>query len=316
VTLLAFCRTCCADVYAAKGRIDAAEEELLTAIRELTEADQRSRCLHPAVRLAEIRVLQGRFAEAQRLLSGFDDDPDAVAAAVSLRLARGDAAAAEELLERRLDEVGRSNLLAAPLLGQLVEARLARNQLDQAREAAALLAKLADVSGRRERVEALAGLARARVAARSGDVAAADLFRRALNAFAALGLRLEAARARLELAQVLAEIAPGAAADVARRSRDGLDALGAVREADAAAALMRSLGVTGRTGPRQVGLLSKRETEVLRLLSEGLSNKEIAARLFISPKTAEHHLGRIYDKLGVKARSEKTAYAVRYLGPE
>jgi ATP/maltotriose-dependent transcriptional regulator MalT len=313
VTLLAFCRTCCADVYAAKGRIDAAEEELLTAIRELTEADQRSRCLHPAVRLAEIRVLQGRFDEAQRLLSGFDDDPDAVAAAVSLRLARGEATAAEELLERRLDEVGRSNLLAAPLLGRLVEARLARRQVDQARDAAALLAKLADVSGR-ERVAALAELARARVAAHSGDAAAADHFRQALNAFAALGLRLETARARLELAQVLAEIAPGAAADVARRSRDELDALGAIREADAAAALMRSLGVMGRTGPRQVGLLSKRETEVLRLLSEGLSNKEIAARLFISPKTAEHHLGRIYDKLGVKARSEATAYAVRYLG--
>lgn len=312
-TLLAFCRTCCADVYAAKGRIDAAEEELLTAIRELTEADQRSRCLHPAVRLAEIRVLQGRFDEAERLLSGFEDDPDAVAAAVSLRLARGDAGAAEELLERRLDEVGWSNLLAAPLLGQLVEARLVSNQVDRAREAAALVATLADVSGR-ERVAALAELARARVAARSGDGGAADLFRRALNAFAALGLRLESARARLELAQVLAEIAPGAAADVARRSRDELDALGAIREADAAAALMRSLGVMGRTGPRQVGLLSKRETEVLRLLSEGLSNKEIAARLFISPKTAEHHLGRIYDKLGVKARSEATAYAVRYLG--
>jgi hypothetical protein len=263
VTLLAFCRTCCADVYAAKGRIDAAEEELLTAIRELTEADQRSRCLHPAVRLAEIRVLQGRFDEAEQLLSGFDDDPDALTAAVSLRLARGDAAAAEELLERRLDEVGPSNLLAAPLLGQLVEARLGRNRLDQAREAAAALAEVAAVSGR-ERVDALAKFAHARVAVRSGDSEAANLFRQALNAFAALGLRLEAARARLELAQALAGISPGAAADVARRSRDELDGLGATRDADAAAAFMRSLGVRGRTGPRGLGLLTRREREVLR----------------------------------------------------
>lgn len=82
-----------------------------------------------------------------------------------------------------------------------------------------------------------------------------------------------------------------------------------------AAALMRSLGVAGRTGPKGLGLLSKRETEVLRLVSEGLSNKQIAARLFISPKTAEHHLGRIYEKLGVKARSEAAAYAIRHLGP-
>jgi ATP/maltotriose-dependent transcriptional regulator MalT len=314
VTLLAFCRTCCADVYAADGRIDAAEKELLTAIRELTEADQRSRCLHPAVRLAEIRIMQGRFDEAERLLSGFDDDPDAVAAAVSLRLARGDAEAAEELLVRRLDEIGGSNLLAAPLLGQLVEARLARDHVDQAGEAAVQLAKLADGSGR-ERMAALGDLAHARVAARRGDIAAADLFRQALNAFAALGLRLETARTRLELAQVLAEISPGAAADVAHRSRDELDALGATREAAMAAALMRSLGVAGRTGPKGLGLLSKRETEVLRLVSEGLSNKQIAARLFISPKTAEHHLGRIYEKLGVKARSEAAAYAIRHLGP-
>ena len=90
VTLLAFCRTCCADVFAANGRVDAAEEELVAAIRELTDAGQRSRCA-PAARLAGIRVLQGRFDEAEQLLTGFEDDPDAIRVAVAMRLARGEA---------------------------------------------------------------------------------------------------------------------------------------------------------------------------------------------------------------------------------
>ena len=315
ITLLAFCRTCCADVFAANGRIDAAEGELLAAIRELTDAGQRSRCGHPAARLAEIRVLQGRFDEAEQLLDGFEDEPEAVAAAASLRIARGEPSAAEELLGRRLDEVGRSSLLAAPLYGQLVEASLAAGRIDDARAAAAWLARIAEGSGR-ERVEALALLARARVGAAAGDPDAVELLRAALNAYAALGLRLDAARARLELARALASESPDAAVDVAKRARNELDALGASREADAAAALMRSLGAKGRAGPKAVGLLSRREVEVLRLLGDGLSNREIAERLFISPKTAEHHVSRIYGKLGLSTRAEAAAYAVRNLGDE
>lgn len=143
-----------------------------------------------------------------------------------------------------------------------------------------------------------------------------ELLRAALNAYAALGLRLDAARTRLELARVLAGESPDAAVDLAKRARNELDALGASREADAAAALMRSLGAKGRAGPKALGLLSRRELEVLRLLGEGLSNREIAERLFISPKTAEHHVSRIYAKLDLSTRAEAAAYAVRSLGDE
>jgi DNA-binding CsgD family transcriptional regulator len=80
--------------------------------------------------------------------------------------------------------------------------------------------------------------------------------------------------------------------------------------------LMRALGAKGRAGPRAAELLTRRETEVLRLLAEGLTNREIAARLFISPKTAEHHVGRLYAKLGVGSRAEAAAYAARNLGAE
>ena len=55
---------------------------------------------------------------------------------------------------------------------------------------------------------------------------------------------------------------------------------------------------------------------MLRLLGEGLSNAEIAERLFISPKTAEHHVSRIYARLGVRSRAEAAAWAARNLGPE
>ena len=79
---------------------------------------------------------------------------------------------------------------------------------------------------------------------------------------------------------------------------------------------MRSLGAKGRAGPRAAGLLTRREVEVLRLLGEGLTNAEIARRLFISPKTAEHHVSRVFAKLGLTKRSEAAAYAVRHLGPE
>jgi DNA-binding CsgD family transcriptional regulator len=315
ITLLAFCRTCCADVFAANGRIDAAEEELVAAIRELTEAGQRSRCVHPATRLAEIRVLQGRFDEAEQLLAGFEDDPDAIRVAVAMRVARGDARTAEALVVRRLDEIGWTNLLAAPLLEQLVQARLADERVEEAREAAETLAAIAGPSGR-ERVEAAAALARGRVASVAGDADAVNILQQAVNGFAGLGLRLLAAQARLELARALAVQSPPAAIETARHARNELEALGASREADAAAALMRSLGARGRAGPRSLGSLSRRETEVLRLLGEALSNREIADRLFISPKTAEHHVSRIYGKLGLKSRAEAAAYAVRTLGAE
>jgi DNA-binding NarL/FixJ family response regulator len=50
--------------------------------------------------------------------------------------------------------------------------------------------------------------------------------------------------------------------------------------------------------------LSARQAEVLGLLAEGLSNAEIARRLFLTPKTVEHHVGAILRKLRVNSRAE------------
>jgi DNA-binding NarL/FixJ family response regulator/predicted negative regulator of RcsB-dependent stress response len=312
VVLLAFCRTCCADVFAANGRVDAAEQELVAAIQELSDAGQRSRCVNPAARLAEIRVLQGRFDEADELLVGFEGQPDAIRAAVALRLARGEPGPAAALLERRLEMVGSTSLLAVPFLEQLVDARIAEGRLEEAAAAADGIAVIAGPSGR-ERITAAAAFARGRVAAARGDANAASELQKAVNGFASLGLRLDVARSRLALAEALAASSTEIAIDTARQARNELEALGDSREADIAAALLRSLGAKGRTGPRAAGLLTQREIEVLRLLGEGLTNAEIAARLFISPKTAEHHVSRIFAKLGMTKRSEAAAYAVRHL---
>lgn len=57
--------------------------------------------------------------------------------------------------------------------------------------------------------------------------------------------------------------------------------------------------------------LTEREVEVLRLVGQGASNREIAAALFISEKTAKNHLTHIFEKLGVSDRTQAALYAVR-----
>jgi DNA-binding CsgD family transcriptional regulator len=190
---------------------------------------------------------------------------------------------------------------------------VAAGDLDAARLAASHLEQIAEDAGR-DRVVAMTLLARGRIAAAAGDPDAAVPLRDAVNRFAALGLRPDTARARFELARALAASGEPDAVDVASRSFSELEALGATREADEAAALMRSLGTKPRSGPRAAGELTRREVEVLRLLGEGHTNAEIAARLYISPKTVEHHVARIYRKLDVRRRSEAAAYAARHLG--
>jgi DNA-binding CsgD family transcriptional regulator len=81
----------------------------------------------------------------------------------------------------------------------------------------------------------------------------------------------------------------------------------------AGAAVPRRRGHEELPGPlRAVGVTS-RELEVLRLLATGLPNKEIAARLYLSPRTVERHIANIEAKAGIAHRSELVAFAARTL---
>jgi DNA-binding CsgD family transcriptional regulator len=162
-----------------------------------------------------------------------------------------------------------------------------------------------------------AELSRARIAA---AVAAGDLAAAAAEADAALAAPAAGpgpfGRARLELAAGAARRAAGdregaaaALADAHRR----FEALGAAPWAGRAALELAAAGRRGTTGPRRPGPaagLTAQERAVAHVVAKGRTNREAADELFVSIKTVEHHLSRIYAKLGIRSRTE-LASAVR-----
>jgi DNA-binding NarL/FixJ family response regulator len=305
------CRTHYGGILVALGRWTEAEAELRGAI-ETFEHGYRGDRTFPVVRLAGLRVRQGRYEEAERLLEGVEWHPAARRAAATIAFARGDLGLAEELAQLCFDGSDPADLARGPLLELLVGIQLARGKTEEAMATLARLEALATDTGD-ELVSALADLGAGRMHAADGDERAVAQLTRALEALGRLGLPHEAGRARLELARALAERAPDAAAREAKLAVADFERLGAARDADAAAALLRELGASGRAWPRGHGRLTKRESEVLPLLAAGLSNADIAERLYISRRTAEHHVASIIGKLGLRNRAEAAAYAVREL---
>ena len=230
-----------------------------------------------------------------------------------MHLARGQTALAAARLHRRLNELGRDTLLAAPLLSQLVDVQIAQGDLAGANDTALALAASGRALGPGAvRRDGRAGLGVGGRGARRRAQATRHLDR-AIELFTRYHMPLHAARAHLALARGVASrtrIEPSPRP--ARRSRRS-NGSARGRDADAAAGFLRGLGVGGRTGPKLVGELSKREVEVLRLLGYGLTNAEIAVRLFISTKTVATHVGNIFAKLHVRNRAEAATFAQRYL---
>ena len=303
------CRSHYGGILVALGRWAEAETELRDAI-ETFKRGYRGDSSLPLMRLADLRVRQGRYEEAERLMEGADWHPAARRATATIALARGDLALAEELAQLCMEGADPADPGCAPALALLIEIQLGRDEPSAAERTLGRLKALAANAGD-DLVTALLQLSQGRVAAAAGDERAIADLRRAFEAMSALNLPLEAGRARLELARAMAGRSTDAAAAEARLALRAFERLGAARDADAAAALLRELGGGGRARRGPHGPLTPRETEVLGLLASGLSNADIAHRLVISRRTAEHHVASVMSKLGLRSRAEAAAYAVR-----
>jgi ATP/maltotriose-dependent transcriptional regulator MalT len=232
-----------------------------------------------------------------------------------LALDRGDASAAVDLLEpvlRRLPVENRT-LRAAPL-EVMLRAKLATGEREAAAAHLMELRSVADALGTRP-LRASLSLSEGLVAAAAGDDdTAREGLEDAVELFAASGASFELARARLELARLLLSLGrEDAAVREARLALDLLDELGASAEAARARELLASTGFPAkakRTALRDQ-LLTPREVEILRLVSEGLTDGEIAARLVLSKHTIHRHVQNAYARLGCSSRAAAVAKANR-----
>jgi DNA-binding NarL/FixJ family response regulator len=320
--LFTLCRVYQGRILFAVGKWAEAEAELETAIR-IGRGGERSLLGEAVAALALLRLVQGQVDAAGRLLEGFQNDAAAVVPLVGLQIANGQHAQAASLARRRVREIdnlkgsresgyragGVILVEKANLLELAVVAEMARGNRSGANTAALELTRFA-AEHPADVLAALAERANGRVA--KDRAKARGHLERAMGAFARIDMQYETGVTQLLLAQEIAEDEPEAAVAEARGALEALEAVGASHHADEAAALLRSLGVhSARSGPKGLALLTKRETEILNLLGEGLSNRAIAERLFLTPKTVEHHVGSVLAKLEVGNRAAAAIFAVR-----
>ena len=306
-TLTATCGTCCGEVFAASGDWAGAERELLRTIAALEVSGHRSRCSHPAAALASLRIRQGRLEEAEAILAPYATLPEAVEPMAELLIAQNHYVPAVKLLTRRLGRIGPDNLPSVPLLVLQGRAQAALRRFDEADNAARKLGEIAERSGL-ERIRGLAELTRARSLVDRAE--GATTFETAIDLLETNHAPLEAAMAHLELARLLKDMDHHGAVVEARAAANTFEKLGAGYLSDQANAILRGLGVRGQTGPKRKARLTERESEVLNLIAQGMTNAEIAERLFISQKTAANHVGNVLMKLGVRSRTEAAAIAL------
>jgi DNA-binding CsgD family transcriptional regulator len=304
---LAFTAVVCAQIYA--GEL-AAAAPLVDDQRTATEAT-RSR-LAPYAELI-LTAWRGQEAELAALVDATVAEvlPRGegigvttcrwVTAVLHLGLGRHDdaLAAAEEVVDR-------PNALDWPAkaaLPELVEAAARSGRPDRAREALARFSALAGPSG----TDWALGLEARSRALVSEPALAEPLFQEAIERLGRTRLRAEQARSHLlhgewlhgegRVAQAREQLATahGMFSDM------GMDAF-----ADRARRALAATGApAGERRPEEApDGLTPQERQVARLAREGLSNPEIGARLFLSPRTVEWHLGKVFAKLGVRSRQE------------
>ena len=284
------------------------------AIRLSRESGQTTQLGMSLAGLAWLHAHQGRdqdcrrrAAEAIRL--GTEHDLRlahcwALFALGDLELSRGAAADAlvhYERLQQLLDEAGvlDPDLSPAP---ELVDVLLRLGRRQDATHLAEAYGKAAAAKGQ---PWSLARAARATGLAGSDDTldehfgAALAAHERTLDVFEtarsrlAYGARLRRARRRVDAREQL------------RAAVSAFDDLGAAGWADVADTELKATGETARRRePSTAADLTAQERQIALLLSDGLSTREAAAALFLSPKTVEYHLRKVYTKLGIHSRAE------------
>ena len=256
-------------------------------------------------------ALRGREAEASELIDTIASEAAARGEGFALSITEhasgvmfnglgryDEALAAVRHAGERLSEIGGPTWA----LAELIEAATRRSQFELAQRAFERLTEIAHASG----TEPAFGIEARSRALLSDVVAAESIYREAIARLGRTRARPELARAHLVYGEWL------------RREHRRLDAREQLRTAHRMFTAMgidafagraeRELLATGeRVRKRTVETreeLTAHEAQIARLARDGLSNPEIGTRLFISPRTVEYHLHKVFTKLGISSRSE------------
>jgi DNA-binding NarL/FixJ family response regulator len=288
------------------GKWASALDEAVQACERLSDPPGQPALGAAFYQLAEMHRLRGEFADAEDAYAnanryGLNPQPGLA----QLRLAQGRSDLALASI-RPAVERSRSPNVRARLLAVYCEILLAADEPAAARVAVGELEDIADALD--------APLARALFAQSIGCVLLTEGDLRAglesLQGARALWLELaapyEAARVRVRIARACRALGDR---DTERMeteaARATFEELGAAPEIERLSAL--SKGERGTAGG-----LTRRETEVIRLVSTGRTNRQIAEELFISEKTVARHISNIFRKLGLSTRAAATAYAYEH----
>jgi DNA-binding CsgD family transcriptional regulator len=287
------------------------------AARVSRETGQESALSYAVQMQAEIEAALGRLDDARAHASeaiGLARGTEAAVFGPYARAALGAVALAEGQVDVAVSEYesAREELvgIGMPMPGEAfwtVELVEAHARAGAAERAAAELARLEELVTPAHPAVQLAQLERCRALANPDHDAAAAHFRRALEHHASSRTPFEHARTQLAYGERLRRRrARDEARDQLRAALDTFERLGARPWAERARSELRT-GGGASAGAQSLPLgevLTPQELQVAMIVARGATNKEVAAQLFVSPKTVEHRLGAIYKKLEVRSRTE------------